>query len=126
MTTPLLHGALKYGAPCAIAFGLSGVPEATADDFRRLSNAQMQRLITGKIVTDDIHYTDHFKAGGSYEGVFMNKRSVGVWVIKDGQLCVTRNMETPQCDEFWKSGNKLERRKRGLPNVREEVVVRSK
>lgn len=98
----------------------------SADDFRRLSNSQIKRLITGKIVTDDVHYTDYFKADRSYEGVFMNKRTTGTWVVRDGQLCITRGSEPPACDEVWQSGDKLQRRKPGLPNVRDDVVVRSK
>ena len=45
---------------------------------------EIKRLITGKVVTDEVHYTDHFQAGGAYEGVFMNKRLTGTWKVKGG------------------------------------------
>lgn len=104
-----------------------GPPQSLADDgFRRLSGAEIKRLVTGKTVTDDVHYTDYFKADGSYEGVFMNKRLTGAWKVKGAELCITRGPEPSQCDEFWRSGSKLQRRKPGLPIVRDEVFVRAK
>jgi hypothetical protein len=98
---------------------------AWADDFRKLSDAEIKHLITGKTVTDEVHYTDRFKAGGAYEGVFMNKRSAGTWKVNNGQLCITRGSDPETCDEFWRSGFKLQRRKPGLPNVRDDVIVLS-
>jgi hypothetical protein len=93
---------------------------------RKLSSAEIKRLITGKAVTDEVHYTDYFRSGGVYEGVFMNKRSNGSWKVRDGQLCVIRGSDPETCDEFWRVGNKLQRRKSGLPSVRDDVVVRSR
>jgi hypothetical protein len=110
----------------ALAIGYCGTSAAHAEDFRRLSGVEIKRLVTGKVVTDEVHYTDHFKAGGTYEGVFMNKRLTGTWKVKDDQLCVTRGAEPETCDEFWRSGVKLQRRKSGLPNVSDYVVVQPK
>lgn len=110
----------------ALSAACCWAPAANAEEYRRLSDAEIKRLITGKEVTDNVHYTDYFKAGGSYEGVFMGKRYAGVWKVKGGQLCVIRGSDPPQCDEFWRSGRKLQRRKPGLPNVRDDVVVRAR
>jgi hypothetical protein len=94
------------------------------EDAHKLSGAEIKRLITSKTVTDDIHYTDLFKPGGVYEGVFMNKRLSGTWKVKGDQLCVIRGSESETCDEFWRAGSKLERRRSGLPNWRDNVTVR--
>ena len=93
---------------------------------RKLSSAEIKGLITGKAVTDEVHYTDYFRSGGIYEGAFMDKRTTGSWKVKDGQLCVTRGSGPETCDEFWRVGDKLQRRKSGLPSVRDDVVVRSR
>jgi hypothetical protein len=93
---------------------------------QKLSSAEIKRLVAGKVVTDDVHYTDYFRSGGAYEGVFMNKRLTGSWKVKDGQLCITCGSDPETCDEFWRVGSKLQRRRSGLPSVRDSVVVRSK
>jgi hypothetical protein len=102
-----------------VAFGA----KAHADDYRKLSGAEIKRLIAGKVVTDEVHYTDHFRAKGVYEGIFMNKRSTGTWAVKGTELCITRISEAESCDEIWRSAAKFQRRKSGLSNVRDTILV---
>jgi hypothetical protein len=102
------------------------LPCAARGQEQKLSSVEIKRLITGKTVTDEVHYTDKFKVGGVYEGVFMNKHLTGSWKVKDGQLCITRGSDPETCDEFWRMGNKLQRRRSGLPNIRDYVIVSSK
>ena len=110
-------------AVAGLAIALSGAEPASADESRRLSGAEIKRLITGKAVTDEVHYTGHFRRHGVYEGVFMNKHSTGTWAVKGAQLCITRGSEQENCDELWRSGSKLERRKPGLSSIRDTVVI---
>jgi hypothetical protein len=79
---------------------LEVLPCAARGQEQKLSSAEIRRLITGKTVTDEVHYTEKFKAGGVYEGVFMNKRLTGSWKVRDGQLCVARGSDPETCDEF--------------------------
>ena len=113
--------ALTIAALAALSMALS--TEAHADDYRRLSGAEIKRLIAGKVVTDEVHYTDHFRAKGVYEGIFMNKRSTGTWAVKGTKLCITRESEAESCDEIWRSGAKFQRRKAGLSSVRDTIIV---
>ena len=99
--------------------------QACAEEYRRLSGTEISRLVAGKAVTDEVHYTDHFQLHGVYEGVFMNKRSTGTWRVKGAELCVARRSEAESCDEIWRSGSRLQRRKSSLPNVRDAVIVLS-
>jgi len=124
--TKYIKAMLKHSALYAIAMALVCGTKAWGDDFKQLSDLQIKRLVEGKLVTDDVHYTDYFNTDGSYEGVFMNKRIGGHWKIGNGQLCVVRAREPPDCDEIWRSGAKLQRRKAGLSNVRDEIFVRPK
>ncbi len=119
----------KRLAACGVAFFLLGSSATAADDARRLSSAEIKRLVTGKAVTDEVHYTDRFQRGGKYEGVFMNKRHSGAWEVKDNLLCITRGTEPPNCDAFWetrKAPRRLLRGKPEFPNVRDTIVVRAK
>jgi hypothetical protein len=113
-------------ALAALSMTLSSVAPACADDYQRLSGAEIKRLIAGKAVTDEVHYRDHFRPNGVYEGVFMNKRSTGTWKVKGNQLCIIRASEEENCDELWGAGSKLQRRKAGLPTVRDNIVVLAK
>jgi hypothetical protein len=108
----------------SITLSLAGA--AQADDYRRLSGAEIKLLIAGKAVTDEVHYTDHFGVNGVYEGVFMNKPSTGTWKVKGNQLCIIRGSEEEDCDELWRAGSKLQRRKAGLPTVRDNIIVLAK
>jgi hypothetical protein len=117
---------LGIAALAALSMTLSSVAPVCADDYRRLSGAEIKRLIAGKAVTDEVHYTDHFRPNGVYEGVFMNKRSTGTWKVKGNQLCIIRGSEEEDCDELWRSGPKLQRRKADLPTVRDNIIVLAK
>ena len=55
-----LQGATFAG----LAVILFATSPALADDFRKLSDTQIKRLITGKFVGDEVHYRDHFVPGG--------------------------------------------------------------
>jgi hypothetical protein len=112
---------LTIAALAALSIALGA--KAHADDYRQLSGTEIKRLIAGKVVTDEVHYTDHFRANGVYEGVFMNKRSTGTWTVRGKELCITRGLEQENCDELWRSGSKLERRKPGIPSIRDTVVI---
>ncbi len=79
------------------------VSPALGDDFRKLTNSQIKRLITGKYIGDEVHYRDHFLPGGKYEGISMGRSFTGVWEIIDGELCLTRLSERPDCNEIWQS-----------------------
>jgi hypothetical protein len=118
-----LRGPGIAAALAGLSITLSLAGPAHADDYRRLSGAEIKRLIAGKAVTDEVHYTDHFRPNGVYECVFMNKHSTGTWKVKGNQLCITRGSEAENCDELWGSGSKLQRRKAGLPTVRDNIVV---
>ncbi len=94
-----LQGATFAG----LAVILFATSPSLADDFRKLSDAQIKRLITGKFVGDEVHYRDHFVPGGKYEGVSMGRSFTGSWEVIDGELCLARLSEKPDCDEIWQS-----------------------
>jgi hypothetical protein len=89
----------------AAGFVLSGLSaQALAEDFDKLSEIHIKRLITGKILTDDVHYRDHFLPGGKYEGVSMGRSYSGTWEVSRGELCITRRADDkPDCEEIWQS-----------------------
>ncbi len=108
------------GAKAAVsaAVFLAAFP-AVAEDFRKLHGTEIKRLITGKAVTGDVHYSDSFKQDGAYEGVFMSKARHGRWSVEGDRLCVTLETAPPTCTELWQSGTnppRYHRRQPGLPS----------
>jgi len=122
------NGSLLQGATVALLAAILFASPAFAEDFRKLSGSQIKRLIAGKVVTDDVHYSDRFESGGAYEGVFMNKALHGRWRVDSGQLCVTLETGPPKCTELWQSAKappRYQRRHPGLPSATDEVFIRA-
>ena len=65
MRTASAPRVLRIAAFAALSMTLSSIAPVCADDYRRLSGAEIKRLIAGKAVTDEIHYTDHFRPTAS-------------------------------------------------------------
>jgi len=122
------NGSLLQGATVALLAAILFASPAFAEDFRKLSGSQIKRLIAGKVVTDDVHYSDRFKSDGAYEGVFMNKALQGRWRVDSGQLCITLGTGSPKCTELWQSAKappRYQRRQPGLPSATDEVFIRA-
>jgi hypothetical protein len=101
--SPAYRAVIKLAAAAGFVLSVSAV-RALAEDFKKLNDIQIKRLLSGKVLTDDIHYRDHFLTGGKYEGVSMGKSFSGTWEVSGGELCFTRSAgEKPDCAEIWQS-----------------------
>ncbi len=101
---------------------------AVAEDFRKLPGIEIKQLITGKVVSDDVHYSDRFKQDGAYEGVLMSEALRGRWKVDGDRLCVTLETAPPTCTELWQSGTnppRYQRRQPELPSATDEVFIRN-
>ena len=73
------------------------------EGFRKLSVAQIRHAFVGKRFSDDVHFTDSYKANGAIEGISLAKKVTKTWVISKDQLCITSSFgET--CYAVWKKG----------------------
>lgn len=119
---------MLQGATLALLTAILFASPAFADDFRKLHGKAIKRMIIGKVVTDDVHYSDRFKSDGAYEGVFMNKALQGRWRVDSDQLCITLETEPPKCTELWQAAKgppRYQRRQPGLPSATDEVFIRA-
>src|SRR5262249_57539516 len=99
---------------CALAF--AGRAPA-AEQFQKLSGAQVRAKLAGMEFSDGVHWRDVFERNGVLTGYSMGRKSVGKWSVHKDQLCLDRGQEPGSgCYDVWLSGNKVELRPvSGLP-----------
>jgi len=104
----------------ALALVLSGGLAAhglAADNFRKLSDAQVRARLAGMEITDGVHWAEQYMRDGTYKAYHLGKPSKGKWYAKDGELCLGDGKAESECREVWISGNKIEFRGTGLEGV---------
>jgi hypothetical protein len=85
-----------------------------AEDFKKLSDAQIGRTFAGMEFTDQVHWAERYGADGTLTTREMGKTRVGSWRVEDDQLCVDLGKEGGRgCYEVWISGNRVELRTQG-------------
>src|SRR5262252_3366948 len=85
-----------------------------ADDFRKLSGAQIRRSFAAMEFTDHVHWVERYGVDGTLTTREMGTTRVGTWHIEGDQLCVDLGKEGGRgCYEVWISGNKVELRTPG-------------
>jgi hypothetical protein len=88
-----------------------------ADDFKRLAAAEIRATFTGKVITDESHWSDHFRPGGTLRSIILGQLELGTWKIDGDELCLTR-MESKkaatQCYEIWLWKDRVEYRRDGV------------
>ena len=100
----------------AMTFFVLSTPDnaGAAEDFRKLSSAQIRHNFPGMEFTDQVHWAERYSADGTLTTREMGTTRVGTWHVKDDQLCVDLGKEGGRgCYEVWMSGNKVELRTSG-------------
>lgn len=88
-------------------------PDA-AEDFKKLSSAQIRRSFAAMEFTDQVHWAERYGADGTLTTREMGTTRVGTWRVEDDQLCVDLGKAGGRgCYEVWMSGNKVELRTPG-------------
>lgn len=94
------------------AFTLTPDIEA-AEQFQRLTGAQIQTRFAGMEMSDEVHSADIFGRDGTLTIYGMGRKTTGKWRVQNNQLCVDRSKEGRSCYEVWMSGAKVELRPPG-------------
>ena len=81
-----------------------------AEEFRRLSAIQIQRLIGGKRITDDTHWSQTVAPGGKLLVRDMGRTSTGSWQLRNDRLCIVRPGILEDCYEVWIAGDAIQLR----------------
>jgi hypothetical protein len=70
---------------CAPALAAS--PQA--EGFKKLTGGQIRVAFAGKTFSDDTHFSNKYRAGGTIEGVSMGKKITNKWKVAKDTLCIT-------------------------------------
>jgi hypothetical protein len=101
----------------ALALVLTVVYAQAAEEFQRLSAREIRAQIIGNVVTDEAHWSQHFRPDGTLHSIVVSQLRQGTWKIKGHTLCLTlktRKQETTtECYEVWRWKDHIEYRDNG-------------
>ena len=75
--------------------------ETAPPGFAKLNSAQIRQAFVGRTLTDEVHFTLRYRAGGVFDGMSMGKKASGKWRVADDRLCETEN-SAETCYAIWK------------------------
>lgn len=98
---------------CGILLALN--PVFAADNFKRLSAAEIRARIVGKVVTDESHWSDRFEPNGTLKAIELGVSKPGTWKLAGNEMCVVRKARKPvtECFEIWVFTDQVEYRRDG-------------
>lgn len=70
---------------CAL-FATSGA--LAAEQFKKMSGPQIRTKFSGMEMTDQIHWREIYRRGGSFESRSMGRTRTGKWEVQKDELCV--------------------------------------
>ena len=109
--------AVRWAVGLALGLVLIAVCAHAADPFHRLSAREIRAKIVGKVVTDDAHWSQHFRPDGTLQSIVLSQLRQGTWKIADNALCLTvktRREQTTECYEVWLWKDQVEYRQKGV------------
>ena len=116
-----LAGRVKWSVRGAIGLALglvlTGVGAQAADRFHRLSAQEIRARIIGNVITDDTHWSQHFRPDGTLHAIALSRLRQGTWTIDGDTLCRTltkRGKTTTTCSEVWMWQDRVEYREQGV------------
>ena len=101
----------------ALGLVLTGVCAHAADPFHRLSAQEIRTTIIGNVITDDTHWSQHFRPDGTLHAIALSRLRQGTWHIEGDTLCRTltrRGKTTTTCSAIWMWQDRVEYREQGV------------
>src|SRR5256886_12173688 len=89
------------------------VSAVAAENFKRLSGAQIRAKVTGMQLTDEVHYRFVYDRDGTLRSYSMGVKKVGKWTVESDQLCLYFREPDDGC-EVSLSGGQIEMKPSGL------------
>ena len=113
--------ASRWTMGIALGLVLTAVCAYAADPFRRLSAREIRAKIVGKVITDEAHWSQHFRPDGTLHSIVLSQLKHGTWKINGNTLCLTlktrKQATTTECYEVWMWKDHVEYRENGLAMV---------
>jgi hypothetical protein len=96
--------AAVWAVGLTIGVVLTPVCARAAEPFTRLSAQEIRAKIIGKVITDDAHWSHHFRPNGTVHSIVLAQHRQGTWKIEGNTLCLTlktRRDQSTGCYEVW-------------------------
>jgi hypothetical protein len=102
----------------ALALVLTVVYAQAAEQYQRLSAREIRAQIIGNVITDEAHWSHHFRPDGTLHSIVLSQLKQGKWKINGHTLCLTLTMRkqetTTECYEVWRWKDHIEYRDNGV------------
>jgi hypothetical protein len=85
-----------------------------AENFKKLSGAQIREKFTGMQLTDEVHWRDVYSRDGTLRSYSDGKGRVGKWAVRKDELCIYFKEPDDGCYEVSLSGDRIEMKPSGL------------
>ncbi len=110
--------AVRWAMGLALGLVLIAVRAHAADLFHRLSAREIRAKIVGKVITDEAHWSQHFRPDGTLHSIVLSQLKQGTWKINGNTLCLTlktrKQATTTECYEVWMWKDHVEYRDKGV------------
>ena len=109
--------AVRGAVGLALGLVLTAVWAHAADPFHRLSAQEIRAKIIGHVITDDTHWSQHFRPDGTLHVIALSRLRQGTWKIDGQTLCRTltrRGKTTTVCSEVWMWKDRVAYREQGV------------
>ncbi|ACK85512.1 hypothetical protein [Methylorubrum extorquens] len=111
---------MRGSVPVCLALSLDlslAASVGAGEPFRRLKGAQIMATLSGKELTDEVHWAYVFGKAGRLTSVSLGTRGTGTWHVRNDELCLDGGPDGRRCLQVWSSGHRVElRREGGLPD----------
>ncbi len=94
----------------------------SADNVRKLSGAQLRAKLSGKEVTDEVHYREVYERDGTYRSYSMGSKKRGRWSIQGDDLCIDLPEPDGGCFEVTAEGKNVVLTPKGLGSPSDGIV----
>jgi hypothetical protein len=93
-----------------------------AENFRKLSGAQIRARLSGKEITDEVHWREVYERNGTVRSYAMGKKWIGKWTVQGDDLCLDLPEPEGGCFEVTASGNHMVMTPTGLGSPADGVL----
>jgi len=79
-----------------------------AENFKKLSGAQIRAKFTGMQLTDEVHWRFVYDRDGRLRSYSMGTKKIGKWAVEEDELCLYLGETDDGCYEVSLAGKRIE------------------
>ena len=98
------------------------VSAVAAENFQKLSGAQIRTKFSGMQLTDEVHWRYVYDRDGRLRSYSMGTKKIGKWTVEKDELCLYLKEPDDGCYEVSLSGKRIEMKPSGLGLTLEGVL----